>query len=86
MSYLSRIALIVVVGRVLRNGVYPFHPSFCPSIVLSGHFFGIVSLVFSRSWHGARNSYEVYVTEQDFSLKIGKMEQTGAKDIVFWND
>ena len=81
MSYLSPTALIVVVGRVLRNGVYPsFHPSFCPSIVLSGHFFGILSLVFSRSWHGAGNSYEVYVTEQDFSLKIGKMEQTGAKD------
>ena len=34
-------------------------PSVLPSVLLSRHFLGIVSLVFSEIWHGARNSYEV---------------------------
>ena len=34
------------------------HPSFCLSFHLSGHFW-IVSLTFSKFWHGVRNPYEV---------------------------
>ena len=33
--------------------------SVLPSFRLSGHFLGIVSVVFSKFWHGGRNPYEV---------------------------
>ena len=45
-----------VAGKVLRNRVCP---SFLPSFRLSGGFLGIVSLVFSKFWLGARNPYKV---------------------------
>ena len=53
-----------------------FHSSFC----LSGHFLGIVSFVFSKFWHDARNPYEVVCDSQifqkkHFAQKIGKMGQ-----------
>ena len=37
---------------------------------LSGHFLGIVSLVFSKFWHGARNLYEILFDRAGFSGKI----------------
>ena len=41
----------------------------------SGHFLGIVSLVFAKFWHGARNPYEVLQIfwEIFFTPKIGKI-------------
>ena len=36
-----------------------FLPSFCLSFSLCGHFLWIVSLVFSKFWHGARKPYEM---------------------------
>ena len=50
--------------RWLPEGSYKrVCPSFCssvlPSIRLSGRFLWIVSLPFSKFWHGARNPYEV---------------------------
>ena len=55
-------------------------PSFHPSFHLSGCFLGIVSLVFSKFWHDARNPYEVVCDSQifqkkHFAQKIGKMGQ-----------
>ena len=43
-----------------------FHSSFC----LSGHFLGIVSFVFSKFWHDARNPYEVVCDSQIFQKKF----------------
>ena len=65
-----------------------------PSFHLSGHFVGIVSLVLSRFWHGARNSYEVMHDRARFSgkilftQKIWKMNQKWAKNkvcLIYWN-
>ena len=40
-------------------------PSFRPSVLsLSRHFLKIVSLVFSKFWHGARNPYEAVCDSQ----------------------
>ena len=56
-----------------------FHSSFC----LSGHFLGIVSFVFSKFWHDARNPYEVVCDKAWFSRtnfstpKIEKRPKTG---------
>ena len=66
--------------RVCRS----FHPSFH----LSGCFLGIVSLVFSKFWHDARNPYEV---EPDFPENIflpqksGKWAKNGSKTGFFFN-
>ena len=50
----------LLAGRVLWNRVcLSFCPSFGLSFPLSRHFLGIVSLVFSKFWHDARNPYEV---------------------------
>ena len=54
------------------------HLSFCPSVHLSGRFLWIVSLTFSKFWHGARNPYEVVLDRAGFSRKIyflPKMDQ-----------
>ena len=64
-------------------------PPVLPFIRLSGHFLGIVSLVFSKFWHGARNPYEVVCDSltfrrKDFGSSIGKMDQKWAKNKVFW--
>ena len=83
-----------LVGRVLWNRVCPsFRPSFCqslrPSFRLSRRFLGIVSLVFSKCWHGARNPYEVvrdragFSRKKFFAPKIGKMDQKWAKTWFF---
>ena len=54
---------LVVAKTVLQNRVYlSFRLCFC----LFGHFLGIVSLVFSKFWHGARNVYEVVWQYQIF--------------------
>ena len=45
------------------------HPSVFPFSRLSRHFLGIASLVFSKLWHGARNSYEVVCGRTEFSWK-----------------
>ena len=42
-------------------------PSFRQSFRLSGHFLGIVSLVFSKFWRNARNPYEVVRDRAEFS-------------------
>ena len=57
------------------------HLSICPSI-------GIVSLVFPKFSHGARNLYEVVcdckiLWKKFFAPKIGKMDQKWAKNRVF---
>ena len=84
----------MVAGRVLWNMV--FGPSFLsiflsifPSVLLSGRFRGIVSLVFSKFLHGTRNPYEIGMTEPDFSErffapKIGKMDHKWARNRVVW--
>ena len=41
------------------EGPYKIRSSVLPPFRLSGCFLGIVSLVFSRFWHGARNPDEV---------------------------
>ena len=64
--------------RVLWNRVCR---SFRPSFHLFGHFRGIVSLVFSKFWHDARNQYEVvrdragFSRKKMFAPKIGKVGQ-----------
>ena len=69
---------LVVARRVLWNKVY-----------LSGCFLGIVSLVFSKFWHDARNSYEVVRDRAGFSgkyffaPKIGKIDQKMGQNRVF---
>ena len=70
-------------------------PSVCPSILLSfhlsGRFLGIVSLVFSKFQHGARNPYEIVHDRTGFSgtnffaPKIGKMHQKCTKNRGFYN-
>ena len=45
------------------------------SVLLSGRCFGIVSLVFSKFWHGARNPFEVMHDSKIFHKRIGKMGQ-----------
>ena len=63
--------------------------SVLPSILLSRGFLGIVSLVFSEIWHGARNSYEVvcdtagYSGKKFFATKFGKRVQNGPKTGLF---
>ena len=61
-----------------------------PSVLLSRHFLGIVSLVFSEIWHGARNSYEVVRDRAGFSEKkiffapkLRKKAQYGPKTWFF---
>ena len=44
--------------------------SVLPSFRPSGHFLRIVSLVFSKYWHGARNPYEFVRDRARFSRKI----------------
>ena len=60
-------------GRVLWNRVcLSFHPSFSPSFcpfVYPGFFLEIVSLVFSKFWHGARKLYKVVHDRARFSRK-----------------
>ena len=69
-------------GRVLLNRVCP---SFRPSFRLSGRFLGIVSLVFSKFWHDARNSCEVvrdttgFSRKKFFPQKLGKWAKNGSK-------
>ena len=44
---------------VLGKGPIKWGLSVLPSVLLSLHFLGIVSIVFSEFWQGARNPYEV---------------------------
>ena len=77
---------LAVAGRVLWNKVCP---SFCPFVLLSGHFLGLVSLVLSKFWHGARNPYEVLRDRARFSgksfspPKMGKWTKNGPKTRFF---
>ena len=53
-----------------------------PSFRLSGCFCGIVSLVFSKFWHGARSPYEVVHDRAGFSRNFffaPKIEKMGQK-------
>ena len=75
-----------VARRVLWNKVCP---SFCQSCHLSGYFLGIVSLIFSKFWHGARIPCEVVLDRARFSGKnffaprIGKMGPKWVRNRVF---
>ena len=71
------IGTLAVAERVLQNRVCP---SFRLSFGLSAHFLGIVSLVFSKFWHSARNPYEVVRDSWIF----WKMDRKWAKNRVFW--
>ena len=57
----------------------------CPSFHLSRRFLGIVSLVFSKFWNGARNLYEVVRDRAELSgriflpPKLGKWTKNGPK-------
>ena len=65
------------------------HPSFRPSFHLLGNFTETVSLIFSKFWHGARNSYEVvhdragFSGKKFFAYKSGKIGPKRAKNRVF---
>ena len=52
---------------------------------LSGRFLGVVSLVFSKFWHDARNPYEVVRDDQIFQKKNFLLQKLGewAKNRVF---
>ena len=64
-------------------------PSVLPSVLLSRHFFGIVSLFFSEIWHGDRILCEVVRDRAGFSgnifllPKLGKFAQNGPKTGFF---
>ena len=68
----------VVARRFLWNTVCL---SFYPSFYLLGHFRGILSLIFSKFWHGAKNPYKVVHDKAGFSggkisaIKFGKIGQ-----------
>ena len=55
-----------------------FGPPVTPSVLLSKHFLGVVSLVFSQIWHGARNSYKV-VHNRAFREKKNFLSQNWEK-------
>ena len=61
--------------------------SVTPSVLLSRDFLGIVSLVFSKISHSARNSYKVvhdsFLRKNVFCPKIGKKGLKWAKTMVF---
>ena len=69
-------------GRVLWNRVCL---SFSPSFRLSGQFLGIVSLIFSKFWHGARIPCEVVHDSAGFLGKFFLPQKLGkwAKSRVF---
>ena len=77
---------MAVARRVLWNKVCR---SFCQSCHLSGYFLGIVSLIFSKFWHGARIPCEVMHDRARFSGKfflfpeLGKWAQNGPKTRFF---
>ena len=50
-------------------GIGSVHPSLLLYFCLSRHFLGIVSLVFSRFFHGARNPYEIVHGRAEFRGK-----------------
>ena len=76
-----------VARRILWNGICP---SFRPSFRLFGRFLWIVSLTFSKFWHGTKNPNEVVRERAEFSRKfyftpkIGKMDPKCTKNRVFW--
>ena len=74
-----------VTRRILWNKV-------CQSVCLSGHFLGIISLVFSKFWYGARNPYEVVCDSRVFQKiyflhpKLWKCTENGSKAVswIYW--
>ena len=60
-----------------------------PSLLLSRHFLGTVSIVFSEIWHGARYSFEVVCDrafwEKFFWPKIGKKSPKMGQNQGFFN-
>ena len=50
----------------MQQGLPTLRSSFCPFVLLSRHFLEIVSLVFSKFKHGARNLYEVVCNRARF--------------------
>ena len=63
--------------------------SILQSVLLSGYLLGIVSLVFSKFWPGARNSWSCawhswIFQKENVCPKIGKMDQKWNKNVVFW--
>ena len=76
---------LAVARRVVLNRVCP---SFRQSFHLSWYFLGIVSLIFSKFWHGGRILCEVVHGRSRFSGKIffttriGRMGPKWAKNLV----
>ena len=66
------------IGSLHPAGLPSFFPSVLPS-VLSRHFLGIVSLVFSDIWHSARNPCEVVRDRARFSRKCFENWGNGPK-------
>ena len=71
--------------NVLQSFRSSVFPSILPSVLLYVHFLVVVSLVFSKFWHGARNPYEVVRDRARFSRKfclpskLGKWAKRGQK-------
>ena len=83
-------AVVLIGRRVLRSRACSSFHSILPSFGLSRHFLGIVSLVFSKFWHGARNPYEFVYDRAGFSTiffffppKIWKRTKTGLETVFF---
>ena len=67
------------IGSLHPAGLPSFFPSVLPSVLLSRHFLGIVSLVFSDIWHSARNPCEVVRDRARFSRKCFENWGNGPK-------
>ena len=67
--YLAILKLLYWTPGVSRKGPMKQSLSVLPSFRLSGRFLGIVSLVFSKFWHDARNPYEVVHDSRIFQKK-----------------
>ena len=67
------------IGSLHPAGLPSFFPSVLPSVLLSRHFLGIISLVFSDIWHSARNPCEVVRDRARFSRKCFENWGNGPK-------
>ena len=77
-------------GSNRKGPIESLRPSICPPVLpsfsLSGRFLGIVSLIFSKFWYGARTPCEVVCDRARFSRKIffaPKIDKMGQKQGFF---